>query len=617
MTSKPILRVGKIKKSGSSTLRSVAGHFDRSRDTPNADPSRLHMNRWLIGSADLVGHVDALMRKQGLDPAKTRKDAVVANDLMISVSPEWFRPDNPDAGGTWDEDRLRVFAAEAETLLRKNFGTRCIAAVLHLDESTPHVQAVVVPLIKGEKGIKLSSKDMFGPEALTALQQAWEDRMVEHGVGVRNKYSRAKHTTLKAYYGALEEYAEFGETSSVAADITISEPPAKKLLEGKDDYELRVLDWRKAEAKRLREELRPLSVAAAVGRLYEQEKRSHVSTASKLTFDRKQLTRTADELKLTKDRIDRIRSTPLNEVAIALGHTGPVGPKENPIDLVMRVGELDFKQATVWLSQRFSKDAAAGAALEKVVESVREAPGAVFTAGERVKARIVKEQLTALAAPSYRVTAMHQTGGKDGDGYGVNIGKRVHGRDELTAAEVINLIPELTKENARGGNIYITPIDPAAEHLLVDDLDARTRQEMTSKGYTPTMVVESSPGSFQAVLKVPRQVGEKEDRNRVFKDINRTYGDEEINGLSHPFRLGGFENRKAKHQQEDGRFPFVKVVEAVNRFCTATVDLVRSYQAQREALEAQRQVEAQRRAEEDRRKAAQEALTYTPGPRMR
>jgi hypothetical protein len=289
-------------------------------------------------------------------------------------------------------------------------------------------------------------------------------------------------------------------------------------------------------------------------------------------------------------------------VAIALGHTGPIGKKENPIDLVMRVGDLDFNQSVAWLAQRFGKSQAAGAALESAVETVRETREAVFTAGERVKARIVKEQLQALSAPYYRVTAMHPEGGKDGQGYGVNIGKDVHGRDELTPREVVALIPELTKHNARGGNIYITPLDPAVEHVLIDDLSAAGRREMEGKGYTPAMVVESSPGSFQAVLKVPKSEGSKKDRNEVFKALNRTYGDEKINGLTHPFRLGGFENRKAKHRQEDGRFPFVKVVEAVNRLCTKTVELVKDFQAQREATEDRRikaMRERQQRKEEE------------------
>lgn len=614
MTPKPILRVGKIKKSGKTTLHSVAGHLDRSRHTPNADPSRLKLNEWLIGSSDLTGHVDALMRKHGLDPAKTRKDAVVANDMLLTVSPEWFRPEAPDQGGTWDENRLRVFRAEATAMLRKTFGSRVVAAVLHLDESTPHVQAVVVPLLKDEKGVKLTSKAMFGPEQLTALQQGWEDRMAAHGVGVRTKHSRATHTTLREYYGALENYV-LDHDFDQRAELQVSAPPERKFLEGKDDHAQRVKDWQKAETKRLRDELRPLSVEAAKGRLYEREKNRNDFLAGGRHFDKVQLDQVSKELALTKDKIDRLRSTPINEVAIALGHTGPVGPKENPIDLTMRVGELSFAQATAWLGQRFGQAAAVGAAMEMASESVREAPGAVFTAGERVKARIVKEQLHALAAPSYRVTAMHVK--ENGESYGVNIGKRVYDRDELTSREVINLIPELTKENARGGNIYITPIDPAVEHVLVDDLDAAGRAEMDRKGYTPAMVVESSPGSFQAVLKVPRNEGDKADRNEVFKDLNRAYGDEKITGLSHPFRLGGFENRKAKHQQEDGKFPFVRVVEAVNRLCTATVDLVRTYQAQREAHEAQKAAEAARRAEEQRKAEEARAAAYKPrGPRM-
>src|SRR5690606_36231808 len=128
-----------------------------------------------------------------------------------------------------------------------------------------------------EKGITLSSKRMFDPEALTALQQAWEDRMAVHGVGMRQKRSRATHVTLKQYYGALENHAaEFGPDQRETLRIT--PPPEKKLFESKEDHARRVREWQKAEEKRLRDELRPLSVEAAKGRLYEAEKRSHQFT---------------------------------------------------------------------------------------------------------------------------------------------------------------------------------------------------------------------------------------------------------------------------------------------------------------------------------------------------
>lgn len=606
-TAKPILRVGKIKKAGRSTLGSVSGHLLRSRPTPNADPARTGRNEWLIGGGeDLAQRVESFMTKLGLDPTKTRKDAVVANDILLTVSPEWFRPADPSAGGTWDEDRLASFKAEAEQMLRKTFGTRCVAAVLHLDEATPHVQAVVVPVMKGEKGLKLSSKDMFGPKQLTQLQQDWEDRMQPHGVGPREKRSKAKHTTLREYYGALEEFAR-GEDDR--AKIRLAEPPRKGLFQSKADHDAKVSEWRRDEAKRLRKELRPMAAAAAKGRLFASEKRLRTNDQAKARFDRDRLTQIAEELDLTKEQIARFRAVPIHEAAIALGHTDPIGPKENAIDLTMRVGELNYRQATAWLAQTFGQDAAASTVREKALEALQEPQKRVYTAGERVKARIVKEQLLALSAPSYRITAMFDTA--EGDRKAVNVGKALRAKDHLTQGEVLELIPELTRYNARGGNIFVTPIDDAAQHILVDDMTMETMAQMLSKGYAPALLQQSSPNSIQAVLKVPLKEGSKADRNEAFKDLNRAYGDEKITGLVHPFRLAGFENRKEKHRNEDGKFPFVRIVEAVNRFCGKAVGLVREYQERREAIEAAQRAEEKRRLAQER----SEESTYR-GPRL-
>ncbi|RYG62639.1 hypothetical protein EON80_22740, partial [bacterium] len=196
--SAPILRVGKIKATGRSTPQSVDGHLCRSRPTPNADSSRTELNVWLVGSADekMGDAIEKTLTNARIDPTKLRRDAVLANDVLLTVSPEWFRPSDPENQGTWDDARLKIFTAEAQAFLTKTFGKRVVKAVLHLDEATPHIQAVVVPLMRKKEGSgwRLSSRDMFDPTRLASLQQGWEDRLQPHGVGLRTKGSRATHT---------------------------------------------------------------------------------------------------------------------------------------------------------------------------------------------------------------------------------------------------------------------------------------------------------------------------------------------------------------------------------------------------------------------------------------
>ena len=552
------------------------GHLSRTQHTPNADPSRTAQNEWLVDPGpDLGAAIDRVIDRAGIDGI--RKDAVIANDILMSVSPEWFRPDNPEGRGTWRPERLKAFKAEAEAMLRETFGPRLVGAVLHLDEATPHIQAIVVPVMPGKedrKKLRLSSKDMFGPKGLTTLQQRWEDRMVEHGVGRRLKGSRARHTTLREYYGALEET----RSQKLAPKLKLSDPPVRGRFESTEKHKEKVDQWKRDQRKALKAELQPLAKQAAMGRLYDAERRAGQEMRGKLSETQLTLNKTFEELDLAKEQIAALRQSPLNEVAIALDYTGEIGPKENAIDLVKRVGGLDYKQSVAWLAQRFGPDFTATAAREKALEEAQEAAQErpVLTPADKTKRRLVSQQLRALGAPEYRVTVMRE---KDGKQIGFNLGKDADGGPErfFKPVEVEWLIPRLTAENARGGNIYVTPIDKAARHVLIDDLTGANLEHLRNRGYSPANVLESSPGSFQAILKIPAKL-DKDATNEWFKDLNRELGDPKITGLRHPFRLAGFQNAKPKHREADnGRLPFVKLVEAVNRICGHATAQVRAY----------------------------------------
>lgn len=581
--SKPILRVGKMKSSGKSSPSSVQGHNHRTSHCPTCDPSRTHLNRRLIGDdTPFAVAIDRVMSRAGIDPSNRRKDATIANDLMISISPEWFRPNDPSAIGTWDDDRLRVFAAEAEAWARKTFGQRIVSMDLHLDEATPHIHLVVVPIMPaapapdGSKTWRLSGKDMFNPEALQGLQQAWEDRMRSHGVGERLKGSRARHTTLKEYYGSLEETAKTDPRNAVSIQ---SDPPRKALLESTEQFQARLTTWKKTEAKRMRKELEPMVREASRGRLYENERlagsalRGVLAEQTEELIDRsRRIADVTTERDVTREEAARLRSTPLNEVAAELAFFGEIGPKENAIDLVKRVGEVDYKTAVAWLAQRFGAEAAAAAVRDETLPKVAALAAAepVFTKAESTKRRLVEQQLRALASPTYRVTVMGQ--GKNE--FSTNIGTEYFNRDGLTPDEVLSMIPILARRNGMGGQVYVTPLEPGTRYALVDDLDGPGLASLRERGYMPATVVETSPGNFQAVLKVR---GEKDAANAWFRDMNRDVGDANITGLAHPFRLAGFENRKEKHLQADGRYPWVKLHEAVNRLCSRSMEVVAAY----------------------------------------
>ncbi|MHC5832999.1 MAG: plasmid recombination protein, partial [Nostoc sp.] len=84
----------------------------------------------------------------------------LCTEMFLSASPEYFRPDNPSLSGQWSDERMQQWASASRDWLAQNYGSKCVRAELHLDESTPHIHAYIVPL--NEKTGRVSHDAMFG-----------------------------------------------------------------------------------------------------------------------------------------------------------------------------------------------------------------------------------------------------------------------------------------------------------------------------------------------------------------------------------------------------------------------------------------------------------------------
>jgi hypothetical protein len=73
-------------------------------------------------------------------------------------------------------------------------------------------------------------------------------------------------------------------------------------------------------------------------------------------------------------------------------------------------------------------------------------------------------------------------------------------REGWLSGDIVNATGWLRHENAEGAQIYIRPAGPHAL-TLIDDLTRETIERMSAEGCEPALVVEMSPGNFQAWLK--------------------------------------------------------------------------------------------------------------------
>ena len=106
---------------------------------------------------------------------------------------------------------------------------------------------------------------------------------------------------------------------------------------------------------------------------------------------------------------------------------------------------------------------------------------------------------------------------------------RVWDRDTL-----LRSIGWLCFQNAHGRNIYVRP--KGEHHLsLVDDLTAGAIQRMKDEGFAPAVVVETSPGNFQAWLN-HGQVLPKQLSTLAARTLAERYGGDKRSRRLAPFR---------------------------------------------------------------------------------
>jgi RepB DNA-primase from phage plasmid len=127
---------------------------------------------------------------------------------------------------------------------------------------------------------------------------------------------------------------------------------------------------------------------------------------------------------------------------------------------------------------------------------------------------------------------------------------------------IIKSVPWLRYQNREGRNIYIRP---KGEHNLsmVDDLTKDAVSAMMREGFAPALIVETSPGNYQAWLKHHERL-DKEVSTAVARELAEKFGgDRGAADWRHFGRLSGFTNRKPRHlDTSTGLYPFVRLIEA-------------------------------------------------------
>lgn len=128
--------------------------------------------------------------KEGYTVEKAiRKDAVVMTSTLITSDGEFFNKLAPQ--------EQKKFFESAYNKLKELYGEKnIVSAVVHMDETTPHMHLCSIPLT--EQG-KLSAKDLFNRRNLLSLQKELPIHLQSNGFEIQKGEGGGKHIEINEF----------------------------------------------------------------------------------------------------------------------------------------------------------------------------------------------------------------------------------------------------------------------------------------------------------------------------------------------------------------------------------------------------------------------------------
>lgn len=218
-----IIRMNKL---GSADLGKVERHNLRLGPAePNINTSRSHLNRYIkLGNDDLQKTIHRRINDAGVK-RKVRPDAVLGIEVLMTASPEFFDADMRNGNSQKLDDWVKDSINYLEDLAGGK--DNIVQIVLHMDETTPHIQAVFVPLTddapsKSKKPkmpgeLKLNAKPWTSPGKWQRMWTTYAAAMAKHGLRRGEFNVEAEHQDLKH---GRQEVIKIAERAVVVAERT-------------------------------------------------------------------------------------------------------------------------------------------------------------------------------------------------------------------------------------------------------------------------------------------------------------------------------------------------------------------------------------------------------------
>ena len=195
-----VVHMQKIKSAG---IKGIQFHNQREKESrTNEDivKEKSHLNYDLKNAdhIDFNKRVNEIIKDEVVTDRAIRKDAVKMCNLLVTSDKSFF-------DGLSDQEQEKFFK-ESYDFFKDRYGEdKIVAAVVHMDEKTPHMHLALVP-INDDK--KLSAKRMFDRKELRSLQDDYPKHMQSKGFALergKDAEGKNKHIELQRFKALTAE----------------------------------------------------------------------------------------------------------------------------------------------------------------------------------------------------------------------------------------------------------------------------------------------------------------------------------------------------------------------------------------------------------------------------
>ena len=243
-----VLHMEKFKKDAIRGIESHNRRKRRSRTNPDIDYGRSAANYDLAAGApeDYAAAVQDRIDRLLLTRA-VRKDAVQLCGLVVSSDREFFQTLTP-------EETRRFFEESAKFLTGFVGRENVISAMVHMDETTPHMHFFHVPVTKDGR---LSAKDIYTRRSLKRLQAELPRHLQTCGFAIERGVEQTPGSAKK--HLDTREFKQQREALSRLQDMALLQEMENKRLQAKCSH----LQKEQEEYEKRLEELKRQAQAAA------------------------------------------------------------------------------------------------------------------------------------------------------------------------------------------------------------------------------------------------------------------------------------------------------------------------------------------------------------------